>query len=299
MIKKTLFFGNPAYLKTRNEQLLVSFPDGNKPDSLLSIEDIGIIILEHPQITLTHALLSKLTEHKVCLVTCNSQRLPEGILLPMQAHTEHTERMRQQLQASQPLKKNLWQQTVIAKIRNQSALLKEKGMESPRMDYLASHVSSGDAENHEGQAAAIYWQRIFELPDFTRGQVGIPPNNLLNYGYAILRAVIARSLVSSGMLPSLGIWHRNKYNAFCLADDIMEPYRPFVDRLVSQLMEKEIDIIDLTIDIKKELLGIPMLDVRIGGQNSPLMNAASRTTHSLYECFAGSSRKILYPVYGG
>lgn len=299
MIKRTLFFGNPAYLSTRQEQLVVSFPDQGQEEKRIPIEDLGIIILEHPQVTVTHALLAKLTEKKVCLITCNDQHLPEGILLPMQGHTEHTERMRQQLQASLPLKKNLWQQTVMAKIRNQAAHLRERGKQSPRLDYLAREVSSGDVGNHEAQAAAIYWQSLFDHPGFNREQGGIPPNNLLNYGYAILRAVIARALVSSGMLPSMGIWHRNKYNAFCLADDIMEPYRPFVDRMVYQLWEQGEDISELTPALKKELLGIPVLDVRLQGQKSPLMVAASRTTHSLYECFAGSSRKLLYPDYGG
>lgn len=299
MIKRTLFFGNPAYLSTRQEQLVVSFPDQGQEEKRIPIEDLGIVVLEHPQVTVTHALLAKLTEQKVCLITCNDQHLPEGMLLPMQGHTEHTERMRQQLQASLPLKKNLWQQTVMAKIRNQAAHLRERGKQSPRLDYLAREVSSGDVGNHEAQAAAIYWQSLFDHPGFNREQGGIPPNNMLNYGYAILRAVIARALVSSGMLPSLGIWHRNKYNAFCLADDIMEPYRPFVDRVVYLLWEQGGDFSELTTALKKELLGIPVLDVRLQGQKSPLMVAASRTTHSLYECFAGSSRKLLYPDYGG
>lgn len=166
------------------------------------------------------------------------------------------------------------------------------------MEYLSKNVSSGDPDNYEGQAAAIYWQHLFEIPDFTRGQIGIPPNNLLNYGYAILRATVARGLVSSGMLPNLGIWHHNKYNAFCLADDIMEPYRPYVDLVVSHLVEQEDDLSELTILLKKELLTIPALDVMIDGQKSPLMVAVSRTTNSLYECFAGTRRKILYPDYG-
>ena len=299
MIKRTLFFGNPAYLSCRQEQLLVTFPNSDQAEKRLPIEDLGMIILEHPQVTVTHALLTKLSEYKVCLVTCNAQHLPEGILLPMQGHTEHTERLRLQLQASLPLKKNLWQQTVTAKIRNQQAHLKARGKSSPRLDYLAKEVSSGDVENHEAQAAAIYWQSLFEIPDFTRAQGGMPPNNLLNYGYAILRAVIARALVSSGFLPSLGIWHRNKYNAFCLADDIMEPYRPLVDRIVYELWEQEPDLIELSPTFKKELLGIPTMDVRMQGHKSPLMVAASRTSQSLYECFAGTSRKILYPDYGG
>ncbi|SNS16426.1 CRISP-associated protein Cas1 [Belliella buryatensis] len=298
MIKRTLFFGNPAYLSTKNEQLHISFPEADKADRTVPIEDLGMVVLENQQITITNGLLAKLTDRKVAVVSCNAQHLPEGLLLPMQGHSEQTERVRYQLEASQPLKKNLWQQTVSAKIKNQYALLQEKGKESKRMEYLYKNVSSGDTANHEAQAAAIYWQKLFEIPDFNRGQLGIPPNNLLNYGYAILRAVIARALVSSGMLPGVGIWHRNKYNAYCLADDIMEPYRPYVDLVVSHIVETQDDYSELTTELKKELLSIPALDVKIDGQKSPLMVAASRTTSSLFECFAGISRKIIYPEYG-
>ncbi|MBN7816919.1 type II CRISPR-associated endonuclease Cas1 [Algoriphagus pacificus] len=297
MIKRTLFFGNPAYLSTKNEQIVISFPD-DKPDRIVPIEDIGMLILESQQITITNGLLCKLTDRKVAVVFCNGQHLPEGLLLPMHGHTEQTERVRYQLEASQPLIKNLWQQTVSAKIKNQYALLKEKGKYSKRMEYLYKNVSSGDSGNYEAQAAAIYWQLLFDIPDFNRGQNGIPPNNLLNYGYAILRAVIARALVSSGMLPGVGIWHRNKYNAYCLADDIMEPYRPYVDLVVTYIVENNDQIDELTTDLKKELLAIPALDVMIDGQKSPLMVAASRTSSSLFECFAGIRRKIVYPDYG-
>jgi CRISPR-associated protein Cas1 len=298
MIKRTLFFGNPAYLRTQNEQLIVSFPEQEKQDRTVPIEDIGMIVLENQQITITNGLLAKLTAKKVAVVSCNAQHLPDGLLLPMHGHSEQTERARYQLEASKPLKKNLWQQTVSAKIKNQYSLLKEKGKASKRLEYLYKNVTSGDSGNHEAQAAAIYWQSLFDIPDFNRGQMGIPPNNLLNYGYAILRAVIARALVSSGLLPGLGIWHRNKYNAYCLADDIMEPYRPFVDLVVSHIVENYDSFEELNTELKTELLSIPVLDVVIDGQKSPLMVAASRTTSSLFDCFAGHSRKIIYPEYG-
>ena len=297
MVKRTLFFGNPAYLSTQNEQLVVKFPD-DSPLRQIPIEDIGMVVLENQQITITNGLLAKLTERKVAVVSCNAQHLPDGLLLPMTGHSEQTERIRFQMEASVPLKKNLWQQTIYSKIRNQAGLLAEKGKESKRLEYLYKNVSSGDSGNHEAQAAAIYWQTLFDIPDFNRGQAGIPPNNLLNYGYAILRATVARALVSSGMLPNVGIWHHNKYNAYCLADDIMEPYRPYVDLVVSHIVENGDDFAELTVSLKKELLSIPALDVLIDGQKSPLMVAVSRTTNSLFECFAGISRKIIYPEYG-
>jgi CRISPR-associated protein Cas1 len=262
MIKRTLFFGNPAYLSTRNEQILISFP-GDKPGRIIPIEDIGLLVLEHQQITITNGLLCKLTDRKVAVVTCNAQHLPDGLLLPMHGHTEQVERVEHQLNASLPLKKNLCLQTVTSKIENQHALLKENGKASKRMEYLAKNVNSGDTGNHEAQTAAIYWQTLFDIPDFNRGQSGIPPNNLLNYGYAILQAIIARALVSSGLLPNVGIWYHNKYNAYCLADDIMEPYRPYVDLVVSHIVETEDCYDELTVELKRELLTIPALDVII------------------------------------
>lgn len=164
----------------------------------------------------------------------------------------------------------------------------------------AEDVKSGDTDNLEGRAAAYYWKTLFsgfdELQLFTRNRDGMPPNNLLNYGYAILRAVVARALVSSGMLPTFGIHHHNRYNAYCLADDIMEPYRPYVDELVFSLLRQYgCHELELSRDIKAELLSIPTIDVVIGGKRSPLMIAVSQTTASLYRCFCGEIRRISYP----
>lgn len=297
MIKKTLFFGNPAYLSTKNEQLVVTYPDKEQETKTVAIEDIGVIVMENQQITITNGLLEKLTNNNVALINCDQYHLPIGLLMPLSGHTEQTERFRNQIEASQPLKKNLWQQTISCKISNQGALLKEKGIPMRKMELWAKEVTSGDALNHEARAAVYYWDNLFKIDGFTRQQKGLPPNNLLNYGYAILRGITARAIVSSGMLPTLGIFHRNKYNAYCLADDIMEPYRPFVDLIVCHIMETEDCIDELTVEIKKQLLSIASIDVQINGKRSPLMVAMSRTTNSLHECFEGSSRKILYPVY--
>ncbi|PWA10908.1 type II CRISPR-associated endonuclease Cas1 [Flavobacterium laiguense] len=297
MIKRTLFFGNPAYLSTKNEQIVISYPDKEQETKTVAIEDIGVIVLENQQITITNGLLEKLTNNNVALINCDQYHLPIGLLMPLNGHTEQTERFKNQINASVPLKKNLWQQTISAKIMNQAGLLKEKGIPCRKMELWAKEVTSGDALNHESRAAVYYWQNLITVDDFTRGQKGIPPNNLLNYGYAILRAITARAIVSSGMLPTLGIFHRNKYNSYCLADDIMEPYRPYVDLIVCHIMETEDSYDELTTDIKKQLLSIASIDVFIDGKNSPLMVAMSRTTHSLHECFEGTARKILYPVY--
>lgn len=297
MIKRTLFFGNPAYLSTKNEQLVISYPDKEMETKTVSIEDIGVIVLENQQITITNGLLEKLTNNNVALINCDQYHLPIGLLMPLSGHTEQTERFRYQIEASLPLKKNLWQQTISAKIWNQGMLLREKGIPMRKMELWSKEVTSGDALNHEARAAVYYWDKLFDIEGFTRQQKGLPPNHLLNYGYAILRGITARAIVSSGMLPTLGIFHRNKYNAYCLADDIMEPYRPFVDLIVCHIMETEDVYEELTIDFKKQLLSIASIDVQIDGKNSPLMVAMSRTTNSLFECFQGKSRKILYPVY--
>lgn len=308
MIKRTLFFGNPVYLSTKNKQLVATYPC---PSSALpegeeayqqetktaAIEDIGVVVLEHQQITITNGLLEKLVQHNVSIITCDQQHMPIGLLMPLNGHSEQTERFKHQINASVPLKKNLWQQTIIAKIMNQAGLLREKGIPMRKMELWAKEVTSGDALNHESRAAVYYWSKLFGDASFSRGQKGDSPNHLLNYGYAILRAITARALVSSGMLPTLGIFHRNKYNAYCLADDIMEPYRPYVDLIVSHIVETEDSYDELTIELKKQLLSIATIDVVLDGKSSPLMVAMSRTTNSLYECFVGSSRKILYPVY--
>ncbi|WP_438969292.1 type II CRISPR-associated endonuclease Cas1 [Nonlabens sp.] len=299
MIKRTLFFGNPAYLSTKNDQLVVSFPDEDQEKKTIPIEDLGYIVLEHPQITITTGLIRKLVDNKTAVITCNAQHLPTGFLQPLQGHSEQTERYRHQLNASVPLKKNLWQQTVIAKIENQALHFKKLGKNPLRLHRYAKEVKTADHNNQEALAAAFYFQNLFDIPDFSRNQKGVAPNGLLNYGYAILRAVTARALISSGLLPSIGIFHSNKYNAFTLADDVMEPYRPFVDHIVWELVVSGENIEEVSTALKAQLLMIPAMDVFIDGKNSPLMNAMSRTTNSLWECFYGSSRKILYPKFHG
>ncbi|HNS13018.1 MAG TPA: type II CRISPR-associated endonuclease Cas1 [Bacteroidia bacterium] len=309
MIKRTLYFGNPSYLSLNNSQMVLRLPEVEKSDTLVSefkkkalktfpIEDIGVVILDHQQITLTQALMIALLENNVALISCDGTHHPSGIFLPLVGNTLQTERFREQVEASLPLKKNLWQQTVQAKIRNQASALRISGVSTDNMLYWAGAVRSGDPDNYEARAAAYYWKNIFpEELNFTRDRDGLPPNNLLNYGYAVLRAIVARGLTGSGLLPTLGIHHRNKYNAFCLADDIMEPYRPLVDRLIREMLLEVGEITELTPELKKRLLGIPVMDVWIEGERSPLMVSMQRTTASLVRCFSGESRKILYPEF--
>jgi CRISPR-associated protein Cas1 len=298
VIKKTLYFGNPAYLHLRLNQLQIRRESEQEVVSI-PLEDVGYLFLDHPQITLTQALMSFCAEHNILIVSCDASHMPNGILLPTEAHTLHQQRFTQQLNASEPLRKQLWQQTVIAKIRNQAAYLNELHIETGNMSRWMNEVKSGDSTNREARAAVYYWPHVFpELPGFLRDRHGESPNQLLNYGYAVLRAIVARHLVGAGLLPAMGIHHRNQYNAYCLADDIMEPYRPFVDRLVGNWIAKNPAYLmsqDIDKDAKQMLLGISIADVKIAGENSPLAHAVQRTCASLAACFEGKLRQIRYP----
>lgn len=308
MIKKTLYFGSPSYLSLRNAQLVYRMPEVEKNDTVpesfkkeaertIPIEDIGVVVIDNKRITITSGLLEALLENNCAVITCDSKSMPVGLMLPLYGNTLQNERFHIQIDASLPLRKSLWQQTVKQKILNQASVLrKATGILPKNMLTWANNVKSGDSENLEARAATYYWRNIFpNIPDFIRGKDEEPPNNLLNYGYAILRACVARGLVASGLLPTFGIHHHNRYNAYCLADDIMEPYRPYVDELVIDVMARVGDYSELTRDIKAELLVIPTLDVVIDGKRSPLMIAVGQTTASLYKCFSGELRKISYP----
>lgn len=308
MIKKTLYFGNPARLSLRDGQIVIEKPDAEKRRPATEVwfdearvtrpvEDVGVVVLDHPQITLTAVLMEALLENNCALITCDGRHLPVGLLLPLYGNTTQNERFRQQIDASAPLRKQLWQQTVRVKIRNQAAVLRAAGVEAGCMEAWARDVRSGDPDNLEARAAAYYWKWVFRpRQGFIRDREGEYPNGLLNYGYAILRAVVARSLVVSGLLPTLGIHHHNRYNAYCLADDVMEPYRPFVDKVVAGMALKD-EGYELTPDVKRQLLSIPTLDVVLDGRRSPLMVAAGLTASSLNKCFSGELRHVLYPEW--
>ncbi|MGY6561776.1 MAG: type II CRISPR-associated endonuclease Cas1 [Luteibaculaceae bacterium] len=300
MIKKTLHFSQAAYLSLGNRQLKVELPqeDGSTKHAQVPIEDIGVVILENPRITLTHNCIAALLENNVAVITSGSSFMPTGLLLPLEGNTLQSERFKWQIEASAPLKKNLWQQTVQAKIQNQAEMLKMYAKPYENMLYWEKQVKSGDAGNHEARAAAYYWSQIFDAyPNFLRGRNEPYPNPLLNYGYAILRAMVARALVGSGLLPTLGIYHKNKYNAYCLADDIMEPYRPFVDWIVAKWINEHPYETELSKAAKVSLMKVAELDVIIEGNKSPLMVGLQRTTASLSRCFEGVQRKIAYPQF--
>lgn len=296
MIKRTLYFGNPAYLSLQNNQLKIKLAEDDV--KTVPIEDIAYVILDNQRITISQGAMVALLDNGCSVITCDNHHLPTGLMLPLAGNSVQSERFQFQIEASLPLKKQLWQQTVQQKILNQAAVLQGKrGLDAKNMLAWANAVRSGDVDNREAVAAAYYWKELFpDMPDFVRERNGRTPNNFLNYGYAILRAIVARALVSSGLLPTLGIFHHNRYNAYCLADDIMEPYRPIVDKYILEILEELKEYPDeLTTEHKAKILQIPVLDTYINGERSPLMNAVSTTTASLAKCFLGDSRKILYP----
>lgn len=294
MLKRTLFFSNPYHLSIRYEQLLATNKAAQE-EKTVPIEDIGFIVFEHPQITFTQAVIQLLAENNTAVIFCDTRHHPSSMLLHLDTHTIQAELFKHQVQASEPLKKQLWQQTIKAKIKNQAQLLGLMDRDGEALHHMATKVKSGDSTGMEALAARKYWSRLF--PDnFTRDRYGIAPNPALNYGYAILRAAVARALAGSGLLATLGIHHHNKYNSFALADDIMEPYRPYVDMVVTDMIEQGMDVGDLSKYEKAFLLEMLAMDVHVGRNKRPLMVALSHTTASLARCFSGSAKKVNYPL---
>ncbi len=305
MIKRTLYFGNPAYLSLKLKQLVIRKPaekgempdaDGTEVVKTIPVEDVGLVVLDSPQITLTNALMEALLENNCAVVTCDSQHLPVGLFLPLYGNKVQTERFTEQVEASLPLKKQLWQQTMQSKIRNQASVLKYVTGETARnMLVWADSVRSGDPDNMEARAAAFYWKNVIkDNPAFVRGMDDMV-NVMLNYGYSVVRAIVARALVGAGLIPTLGIHHHNRYDAYCLADDIMEPYRPYVDKLVIDLIDADGVPERLDTAVKRRLLELPVQEVIIDGVRRPLMLAVNQTAVSLQKCFAGELRKLEYP----
>lgn len=300
MIKRTLYFGHPAHLSVSLAQLKVSFPEKEQKETqTIPLEDIGLVVFDHSQITFTQSVCTELLERNAAVVWCDSRHQPLGMAQNLIGSHTFTQSLKVQIEASEPLKKQLWKQTVQVKIANQATILDLMGFDGTPLRKMSEKVGSGDPENMEGRAASRYWDLILRKWDVTRGQDDGMPNAFFNYGYAILRAIVARSLVASGFLPALGIHHRNKYNAYCLADDIMEPFRPLVDWWIWQYLET-IGVEDLPLTLRKEdkahLLQIPVLDVQIEGKTGPLMVSMQRCTAGLMDCFEGTARKIPYPV---
>ncbi|MGV9003818.1 type II CRISPR-associated endonuclease Cas1 [Flavobacterium sp.] len=290
MLKKSLLIENKSSITTKNNQLVIK---SEIRESTIPVEDIGYIVLDHPEIYLSIPAMNFLVENNTAVIICGNNHLPNGMLLNLNSHHIQQEIFKNQINATLPLKKQLWQQTIMEKITNQGILLENNTNTNNSFEFIASKVLSGDTTNREGVAAAMYWKQFFELK-FKRERFGDYPNNFLNYGYAILRAATARALSGSGLLNTLGIHHKSKYNAFALADDIMEPYRPLVDEKVLEIMQKY-DEQDLSTAIKAELLQILTRTVYFNDEKSPLMVALQKTASSLQQCFSGERKRIKYP----
>lgn len=293
MLKRALFFSTPYCLSLRNGQMVIHTREAPEMRKSVPIEDIGFVVLEDQQTSVTLPLLNALSDNNVAVILCGENRMPNAMLMNLDSNRTQGENYRAQIEASEPLKKGLWKQIVEAKIRNQAALLRKLGRDGDKLKPYYMNVKSGDADNREGIAAKVYWSELFEA-DFVRSREGAAPNNLLNYGYTILRAAVARSIMSSGLFPSFGIFHRNRYNAFPLADDLMEPYRPYVDELVHALWMRGHK--QLTKEVKSELLRILFADTRFDKVLRPLDVGLTVTSASLAKCFSGIQKKIAYPV---
>lgn len=291
MLKRTLFFGKPSRLSVKDKQLVIGLKENDEIHKV-PVEDIGYVVIENQQISFSVPLLQELMANNVAVIFCDASHMPNSMLLNLEGHHLQSEMFRFQIEASEPLKKNLWKQTVEAKIRNQSLLLHKLGKNGSLLKPFYCNVKSGDTDNREGAAAKVYWQEMFG-PDFIRDRYGMCPNNFLNYAYIVLRAAVARALTGSGLLPTLGLFHHNRYNAFCLADDIMEPYRPFADEIVFQLFHEGQR--ELTTETKADILKILANDVCFENTIRPLMVGLSQTTASLFRCFTGEQKKIVYP----
>tara|TARA_R110000868_G_scaffold362298_1_gene624385 strand:- start:2347 stop:3231 length:885 start_codon:yes stop_codon:yes gene_type:complete len=290
MIKKTLLFTNKCAISTSNEQLVVSSENRN---TTIPIEDIGYVVIDHNETYISIPALNQLIHNNCAVIICDSKHLPNGMLLNLNSHNIQQEIFKYQIQASAPLKKQLWQQTIIEKIKNQGILLEKVTNKKNNHEFLANKVLSGDTSNMEAVAAKFYWKSFFEI-EFKRERFGNYPNNFLNYGYAILRAATARALSGSGLLNTLGIHHKSKYNAFALADDIMEPFRPLVDEAVYLIMQ-HYDEQELNTEIKSILLETLTRTVYFKDKKSPLMVALQKTASSLQQCYSGKRKKIKYP----
>lgn len=293
MLKKALFFSTPFCLSLRNNQMIINTKEMPDMQRSVPIEDIGFVILEHQQTNITLPLLNALSDNNVAVIFCGNNLMPNAMLMNLDSNKTQGESYRAQIEASEPLKKGLWKQIVEAKIRNQAALLNKLGKNGERLKPYYTNVKSGDVDNREGVAAKIYWSELFG-EDFIRTREGVEPNNMLNYGYTLLRAAVARSLMGSGLFPAFGIFHRNRYNAFPLADDIMEPYRPYVDEIVFDLYANGAR--KLTKDVKSQLLRLLFTDTSFGKITRPLDVGLTMTSASLAKCFGGIQKKIAYPL---
>ena len=293
MLKRTLVFSNPISLSLKNSQLVLAFKDDPDNKMTIPIEDIGMVIIENQQVSITIPLMNALVEGNVQVVVCNDRGMPSAMLQSFEGNNLQGENLRNQMDVGEVMKKQLWKQIVEAKIRNQAALLDKLGQDGNILKQYYQNVKSGDTDNKEGIAARRYFSELFG-ESFLRDRTLPGINVLLNYGYTILRAATARALVSSGLLPAIGIFHHNRSNAFPLADDMMEPYRPYVDEIVYDLAMQ--GKLELTKDVKAELIQVLYADTLFSKVTRPLSVGLTLTSSSLSKCFAKEQSKLSLPI---
>lgn len=297
MMRKAIHIGSPTRIRIQNKQFIITGEDG--VDHSRPIEDYHMLVLDHPQVSLTIPTLLECLTQNVSLTVCDERHLPLGVWMPLYANTMATHKTNSQLESSKPLKKIIWQKVIVSKIRNQALVMKRWGLPYKYLQEAANSVRSGDSSNIEGQAAAYYWRRLFPGQDFVRDRFGDFPNTMLNYGYAIIRAAVARCLLGAGLFLIMGINHKNTYNPLCLADDMMEPFRPFVDNCVKQLMGDGQNNSEhqLSMASRKSLLSILEMDVLIGSETKPMQLAMQSMCYSLSKCFEeGSGTQLKLPI---
>ncbi len=293
MIKRTILIESEgATIRTELQSLVVSQSD--RETARVPLEDLGLLILESPQILITQSALAACAENGAAVLVCARNHLPVGLMLPLAGNTLHTQRLRAQVETKKPLKKQLWRQIIKVKIANQAALLPKNSRARKKINALTGQVKSGDSDNREAVASRLYWRALFDDSDFRRDRYGEAPNNLLNYGYMILRATAARALCGAGLHPALGLHHSNRENPFCLADDILEPYRPFVDRRVLELHRANVEKLDK--NAKASLLKILADTIKLGKDKAPLMVAMQKSASSLANCYADKNGKLHLPT---
>lgn len=292
MIGRVLTFSSPATLSLKYGQLVIALKDREETITR-PIEDLGAVIIEHPMVHLSIPLLNALAAANVAVVFCNERFMPCSMLMPLTANSTLQESYRYQIEASQPTRKRLWKKIVEQKIRNQAAVLNRIGFDGNLLKPCYANVLSGDSDNREGAAARIYWRLLMGTSFVRLRDADDLPNTLLNYGYAILRAACVKSLLGSGLFPVFGLFHRNRYNPFPLADDIMEPYRPFVDLLVLELLQDGVE--ELSPPVKQRLVSLLHTDVRMNDQMRPLQSALTFTTASLLRALKDTQETITLP----
>jgi CRISPR-associated protein Cas1 len=299
-MKRTLFFKDEVLLTIDFfDRLIIEFSNPTKEKRSIPIEDIGMIIIEHPRSFISNSVFSQLLKYNTTIVSCDEKHTPIGMFLNFQGHSNLTQKYRNQIKNIDELKSDLWCQTISKKIRNQATLLKSLDFNVKNMIYWSNHVHNNDTKNYESRAAVFYWKNLYAayIQNFKRDRFAAPPNNLLNYGYAILRSICIKNLIGSGLLPMIGIHHSNKHNPYCLADDIMEPYRPFVDKIVLDIITQTPNNLSLTDQTKLKLVSIENIVVKVNGRNRTLQDAMNITTSSLSQIMDKKLKKIKYPEF--